>query len=164
MTLKIMPFDSYVIETTSLVSELVTRLQLHTEQPHFIRTELPNSEFVGWVSDEGFRLKPVMRTGASFVPELFGRFVCHSEGTQVVVEVIPSSAALTVIAALAGTIGMMVFYSGSRVYLAISGEIVLAWFFSVMGFWLDAGKSHANLVNVLCGRPVDSSSNAEIRT
>src|SRR5258708_5819970 len=107
--MKWLPFESYVIKTPSLVPELVTRLQSHTARPRFIRWERPSSDFVGSVSDDGFRVSPVIRSGASFVPKLFGRFVRDPDGTHVLVEVIPSSASLAVIALLAGTIGMMVF-------------------------------------------------------
>ena len=149
--MKWLPFESYVIESTGIVSELVERLQSHTERPQFMRLERPHSEFIGYVSADGFRIKPVMRSGASFVPELFGRFTCGPEGTRVHVEMIPSLAALTIIALLAGTIGMMVFYSGLRVYLAIVGEILLAWLFSIMGFWREGGTSRRKLVKILHG-------------
>ncbi len=162
--MKWLPFESYVIETTNLVSDLVKRLQSHTERPHVIRFELSNSEFVGWVSENGFRIKPVIRTGASFVPELFGRFMSDQDGTRVFVEVIPSSAALAIIAAVAGAIGMMVFYSGPRVYVVIIGGLFLAWLFSIVGFWLEAGKSRPMLVEALCGRSADSLDNVETPT
>jgi hypothetical protein len=147
----LLPIESYVVESTDSVTELIERLQSHTERPRFMRLERPQSEFVGWVSAEGFQIKPVIRSGASFVPELFGRFTCGPEGTRVHVEMIPSVAALTIIAVLAGTIGMMVFYSGPRVYLAIVGEILLAWLFSIMGFWLEAGASRRKLKKILGG-------------
>ncbi|MBI3860396.1 MAG: hypothetical protein HY290_00720 [Planctomycetia bacterium] len=148
--MKLLPFESYTIDTTCLAGELVARLQSHTERPRFIQPARPLSEFVGWVSDNEFRIKPVIRSGSSFVPELFGRIVPGPDGTRVQVDMVPSLAALTVVAALAGTIGMMVFYSGPRVFYAIAGEILLAWLFSIAGFWLEAGRSRAKLVEILC--------------
>ena len=154
--MKMLPFESYAVETTSLVSELVDRLQSHTERPRFIRWNRPNSEFVGWVSDDGFQIKPVGCSGTSFVPELFGRFARDPERTHVFVEMIPSSGALAVIAALTGTIAMMVFYSGPRVFTVILGGILLAWLFSIMGFWLEAGRSRPILVEIMRGRSDES--------
>jgi hypothetical protein len=147
------PFESYVLETCLEVPDLVARLQSRTEPARVLRLKKPQAEFVGRVSADGFRIRAVLRSGASFAPELHGRIEPTTSGTRVYIDAIPSLAALTVVAALAIAIGMMVFRTGQFVWLAIAGAVLGAWLSGTAGFWMERGAARRKLSEIITGAP-----------
>jgi len=147
--MKLLPFESFVIDSRGNPAELAALLRPHTEPPRFLALRRAQHEFVGHVSEQGFRIKPVVPWRASFVPEIFGRFIVGPAGTTIHVEITPSDGAMTIIAALCGSLTLLVFQHGSRVIFVISGVVLVAWLFGMVGFWLDRGAAFRRLTQLL---------------
>ena len=107
------------------------------------------AEFTGKIQQDGFHVKPLLGRQASFVPELYGRFLKRPGGTTVIVEMVPGTAVLAIIAILGGCTGLLIFYRGWRVPLAIAGGLLFSWIISLAGFWLDRGQSRRKLIAAL---------------
>jgi hypothetical protein len=147
--MKLLPFESFVIESRGNPAELAALLRPHTEPPRFLSLRRAQHEFVGKVSEQGFRIKRVVPWRASFVPEIFGRFTVGPVGTQIHVEITPSDGAMTIIAALCGSPALMVFHHGAQVVFVIVGVVLFAWLFGMVGFWLDRGAASRRLTQLL---------------
>jgi hypothetical protein len=66
------------------------------------------------------------------------------------VEMTPSRAALTIVAALvAFSVSSIYDHNTPRVLLTISGFALLGWLTALTGFWLDAGRARQKLIAVL---------------
>jgi hypothetical protein len=156
---RMLPYDSYKIESTERVPALVARLQSRTAAPRFAGRANFGGDFTGTVWNDGFHIKPAYGRQVSFVPELYGRFIETASGTSVVVEMLPGIAILAIVAILGGCAGLLIFSSGWRVFLAIGGGVFLLWLMCIAGFWLDRGESRRRLTTVLCEparpKPVD---------
>jgi hypothetical protein len=147
--MKLLPFESFVIGSPCDAPELAALLRKHTARLSFLALARPHSEFVGDVWEDGFRIKRVRPWRASFVPEIFGRFNVGPAGTRIQIEITPSDGAMTIIAALCGSLALMVFHRGAHVFAVIAGNVLLAWLFGMLGFWLDAGASTRRLTQLL---------------
>ena len=44
---------------------------------------------------------------------------------------------------------MLIFSNGPKVYVTAVASLILAWFVSVSGFWLDGGRSQRKLEKIL---------------
>jgi hypothetical protein len=144
-----LPFDSYEIELLDRAPVLVARLQSRTAAPRFAGQARCGADFIGTVWNEGFHIKPAYGRQASFVPDLFGRFVETTSGTTVVIETVPGIAVLAIVDILGGCAGLLIFYSGWRVIVAFGGGFVLLWLMCIAGFWFDRGESRRKLTALL---------------
>jgi hypothetical protein len=141
-----MPFQRFQIESTSSAAALRERLQSHVAAPRFARRSPGAADFSGKVWKDGFHVRPLLGRQASFVPELHGHFMTTPGGTTIVVEMVPGTAVLAIIAILGGCAGLLIFYNGWRVPLAIAGGLGFSWIISVAGFWIDRGRSRRKLI------------------
>jgi hypothetical protein len=147
--MKLFPFESFVIGSPRTPPELTALLRQRIEPPKVFAIVRPRTEFVGVVGEHGFRIKRVLSWRASFVPEISGKFTAGAAGTRIDVEITPSDGVLTIVAVLCGSLVLLVFQRGTHVFLAIAGIVILAWLFSMLGFWLDAGVSSRRLTQLL---------------
>ncbi len=150
--MQIIPFHRYQIFSASGAAALCEKLQSRVAAPRFAGRLPENADFSGTVWREGFHIKPVLGRQTSFVPELHGRFLTTPGGTSIIVEMVPGTGVLAIIAILGSCAGLLIFYSGWRVPLAIAGGLLLCWIMSLAGFWIDRGRSRGKLMAVF-GQP-----------
>src|SRR5271170_1221250 len=98
--MKLWPIESFEIESPLSAADIVARLQSITGPSRPVGREAIARFFEGRVTDATFELRPVIYSGASFLPDLRGSLESRSDGTLVRVEMTPSRAALTIVAAL----------------------------------------------------------------
>jgi hypothetical protein len=143
--MQVLPFQRYEIKSASDVVTLSERLHSILTAPRFEGRSPRTVDFSGKVWREGFHLKPLLGRQASFVPEIHGQFVTTPGGTTIVVEMVPGTAVLAIIAILGSCAGLLIFYRGWRVPLAIAGGLLFSWIISLAGFWVDGGRSRSKL-------------------
>jgi hypothetical protein len=100
----------------------------------------------------------VIYSGASFLPELHGSLESRPAGTAIRVEMVPSRATLTILAALFAFLAASLFdQDARRVLLTTGGYVLLGWVITLLGFWLDGGRARKKLCAVLSpsARPID---------
>ncbi|MFN0055457.1 MAG: hypothetical protein ACKV0T_25195 [Planctomycetales bacterium] len=144
-----LPFATFEMESANTAAEIVERLQPHVDQPRFVGGSHSTAEFTGFVDTDGFLLRPLIGAQASFVPEIHGRIRPLEKGVAISVEIIPGSAVLTIIAILAGFLGLLIFYTDGRVQFLCAGDVVLCWLLGMAGFWLDRDKGRQKLIAAL---------------
>lgn len=151
--MKLLPFDSFDIDSCASPPELAASLRLHTGAPRSFAVRRAQHEFIGHVWDDGFRIKRVGPNRASFVPEIFGRFISGPTGTRIHIEVTPGDSAMTIVAALSVSLALTVFHQGAQVLLFIGSGLLFAWLFGMIGFWLDRGAASRRLTQLLADPP-----------
>ncbi len=147
--MQLVPFQRYQIDTGHDAAVLCERLKVHVAAPRIVGRPSGAVDFSGTVSPDGFHLQPLLGRQVSFVPEIHGRFLKTSEGTTVLVQMVPATALLAIVAILGSCSTLLVFYSGWRVPLAIATGLVFSWLINVAGFWIDGGRSRRKLIAVL---------------
>ena len=144
--MKLWPIEAYAIESPLSVAEIVVRLQVVTAPIRSWQRAPKSSFFVGRVTDSAFELRPVIYSMTSFLPELHGSFEPRPSGTLVRIDMLPSRATLTILAALFAFLAASIFdHDTRRVIMTTSGYITAGWTMVMAGFWLDGHRAEKKL-------------------
>lgn len=150
-SMRIIPWDSFEIDTPLTTESLCAKLREHTESVTFLPGQLRDQSmaFRGRVHRDRFHIArrswiPLLR-----MPEMHGRFLAHDGGTRVCVQMIPDTVLMVIQAFVFSMLSVIMFDTGVQVFATAAVMVLAAWFLSVFGFWLDAGASRRHLTGVV---------------
>jgi hypothetical protein len=156
--MKIWPYDSFEIETSMTLDEVVNKLEAKTEPkswfPSFFGDHRP---FQGEVSREGFKIIGSIRYHNSFLPVVRGSF---KQGLSGITVTIKMRLHLLVIVFLCVFCAIMLnsmeffrlFKAGVPIHpmdLIPVSFLVFPWAIAYLGFWFEANKQKQVLMDIL---------------
>ncbi|MEX0727238.1 MAG: hypothetical protein WEB58_12000 [Planctomycetaceae bacterium] len=144
--MKFLPFDHYTLESEATPDELNQRWREHTAAETASADRI--TAFSGQVTPSGFRLRPTYLLLKPFVPVLWGRFEPRDGKTYIHVEAVLSTRWLLWLAAPFILFNVLVFRTGQNAFFWSVGLLATAWFFSMLAFWGDAGRSRQKLSDI----------------
>ncbi len=148
--MKFLPFDVFAIQTELSIPDLMERLNRYVEPWRFVRGAGDYNDFEGQVNSAGFSIKPILHSQTVFLPEVHGRLVRQGHGTMVIVQMIPNCGVLTMIMLFGCYLGFHLFDTEAlRVIASLASAAVVDWTVSLIGFWIDGGRSKRRLVEIL---------------
>ena len=152
----LVPYERFSLDSAETPAALAGRLRAQTSTGSAWSLSAPKEPYRGQVSEEGFRLQPVIRYRNSFLPVIIGRFEPTGGGARIDVRQRPVWFVLGFMTIwLAGVLligGAAVFASpesgdqGLWIFLGMLGFGVLL---VNGGFWLEARKTRGALKEML---------------
>ena len=149
--MRIIPWDSFEIDTPLTAESLCAKLRENTASVTFlpVPTRDRSVAFRGQVHRDGFQIArrswiPLLR-----MPEMHGRFLAHDSGTRICVQMIPDTLLMAIQAVVFSMLSVIMFDTGIQVFATAAVMARAAWFLSMFGFWLDAGASRLQLKGVV---------------
>lgn len=85
MKLKLWPSESFEIETTKSRAEMVETLSVHVEPKKIYRFFSEHTTFEGAVTQDGFKIRPIMRIRNPCLPIITGKFRTGKSGITVAI-------------------------------------------------------------------------------
>ena len=87
MKLKLWPYESFIVETSEEIPELLEKLGLHIGSAPFFPWSKRSKEFIGTLNETGFKMYRAIRYYNSFLPVMLGHFEPRLGGTSVIVRI-----------------------------------------------------------------------------
>jgi len=149
--MRIIPWDSFKIDSSLNAELLCTRLRENTESITFVPSRIGNGSapFRGQVHRDGFRLTARSSIPLLRMPEMHGHFLENDNGTAVYVQMIPGTLLMVIQAIVFSILSVIMFDTGMQVFTTAAAMVLAAWFSSIFGFWLDAGASRRELQSLV---------------
>lgn len=153
--MKFLPFDRFDLVSPLERPALIARLQRLIAPPSLIRFSKPNEPYIGAVSEDGFRLSPVIGYRNSFKPVIVGKFLPYYSGVRISVVQRPH---LLVLAFMAVWFGGVIIMGGAvalfgdvelQARLIPAGMLLFGWALVVGGFWWEARHTREDLMQNL---------------
>lgn len=164
--MKILPYDSYEIQTPLNVDKVITLLKLEVEQKKWFRFSHQHKLFEGNVSRDGFKINRIIHYHNAFFPVIRGRFHVTALGTIVKIRMSLLLYSLLFMCFLFGvliwgilatTVGFIfdksVFLPGLPFALFI---LIIGWLLMSYGFWKEVNKVKPLLIKIIQNNKIKS--------
>jgi hypothetical protein len=165
--LRLWPYESFIIETSEEIPELLRKLGPHMGSAPFFPWGKQNNEFIGTLNETGFKMYRAIRYNNSFLPIMIGQFEPRPGGTSVIVRMrlhgytlVFMICFLVFLTKFSWDLIGPKFEFGVPFYwgLGVPATFILAiYLMTIFGFSYEADRSRELASKILTGKPFDHS-------